>query len=166
MTQLCNAIRLRGVVMEDFINYRFPSMFLITSFCDWKCCHEGGFSETICQNNDIIKQPIKEFNNETLFNKYISNDISKSIVVGGLEPLKQFDELYCLIKYFRNNKCFDTFVIYTGFKEDEISKQTKLLKEFGNIIVKFGRYVPNQNPHYDEILGVYLASDNQYAKMI
>jgi len=34
----------------------------------------------------------------------------------------------------------------------------------GNIIVKFGRYRPNQEKHYDKILGVFLASDNQYAK--
>ena len=59
MTQLCNSIRLRGVVMEDFVNYRLPSMFLISSFCDWKCCHDGGFSEKICQNNNIINS-IKE----------------------------------------------------------------------------------------------------------
>lgn len=29
-----NSIRLRGVVMEDFVNYYLPSMFLISSFCD------------------------------------------------------------------------------------------------------------------------------------
>lgn len=32
--------------------------------------------------------------------------------------------------------------------------------------LKFGRYIPNQTPHYDSILGVNLASDNQYAERI
>lgn len=35
-----------------------------------------------------------------------------------------------------------------------------------NIIVKFGRFIPNQHPHYDEVLGINLASDNQYAEKI
>ena len=37
---------------------------------------------------------------------------------------------------------------------------------FKNIIIKFGRYVPNQKEHYDEILGINLASSNQYAEVI
>ena len=40
----------------------------------------------------------------------------------------------------------------------------KVFRMYGNIIVKYGRYVPNQKPHYDELLGILLASDNQYAK--
>jgi hypothetical protein len=40
------------------------------------------------------------------------------------------------------------------------------LKSFSNIIIKFGRFIPNQEPHYDEVLGVKLASDNQYARRI
>ena len=32
------------------------------------------------------------------------------------------------------------------------------------VIVKYGRFRPNQEPHYDEVLGIKLASINQYAK--
>lgn len=28
------------------------------------------------------------------------------------------------------------------------------------------RYIPNQEKHYDEVLGIYLASDNQYAEKL
>ena len=41
-----------------------------------------------------------------------------------------------------------------------------ILKKFKNIIVKFGRYRPNFQKHFDEVLGVELASTNQYAKRI
>ncbi len=166
MTQLCNSIKLKGAVMEDFINYRLPSMFLISSYCDWKCCREGGFSETVCQNNGIINMPTKEFLYSSLFKAYIVNNISKSIVIGGLEPFKQFDEIYGLINYFRQNNVSDIFVIYTGYDKQEIQEQIYKMTKFGNIIVKFGRYVPNQKEHYDEILGINLASDNQYAEVI
>ena len=37
---------------------------------------------------------------------------------------------------------------------------------YGNIIIKFGRFIPNQPSIYDEILGVTLASNNQYAKRL
>ena len=40
------------------------------------------------------------------------------------------------------------------------------LKQYDNIIIKFGRFIPNQEKHYDEVLGVELASPNQYARRI
>lgn len=166
MMQSCNSIKLKGVVMEDFINYRLPSMFLISSYCDWKCCHDGGFSETVCQNNNIANIPIKEFAYSSLLKAYISNNISKAVVVGGLEPFKQFDEIYGLISHFRQNNICDVFVIYTGYDKQEVKEQIDKMIKFGNIIVKFGRYVPNQKEHCDEILGINLASDNQYAEVI
>ena len=43
---------------------------------------------------------------------------------------------------------------------------SEYLELYENIIVKFGRYVPNQLPHYDNVLGIKLASDNQYAKVV
>ena len=40
------------------------------------------------------------------------------------------------------------------------------LLKYKNIIIKFGRYIPNSENKYDEILGVTLASQNQYAKRV
>ena len=64
------------------------------------------------------------------------------------------------------NNVHDVFVIYTGYDKQEIQEQIDKMIKFGNIIVKFGRYVPNQKEHYDEILGINLASNNQYAEVI
>jgi hypothetical protein len=58
-------------------------------------------------------------------------------------------------------------VIYTGYSSTEIDqKRTQLSRAFDNIIIKFGRYRPGQEKHKDEVLGVELASDNQYAERI
>ena len=57
-------------------------------------------------------------------------------------------------------------VIYTGYYPQEIEEQVKALSSYKNIIIKFGRYVPNSTPVYDEVLGVTLASDNQFAERI
>lgn len=93
----------------------------------------------------------------------MSNPLSSAVVIGGLEPFDQPDELVELIKCFRA-KTNDPVVIYTGYTEDERKELVDVLSQFTNIIIKFGRFVPHQEPHYDEILGVKLASPNQYAK--
>ena len=58
------------------------------------------------------------------------------------------------------------FVIYTGYNENEILNQIDRLKKFENIILKIGRYRPNNKSHYDDILGINLVSDNQKGVII
>lgn len=62
--------------------------------------------------------------------------------------------------------CNDDIVIYTGYTPEEVEEEVKLLSEFENIIIKFGRFRPSQTPHYDDVLGINLVSDNQYAVKI
>lgn len=164
--KLTNTIRLRGIVTEDFVNYKLPSMFLITCSCDWKCCREQSVDSSICQNESLCQQPIKTYKLDDVYKSYISNDISQSIVFGGLEPFQQFDEMLSLIKYFRDNNCNDDIVIYTGFYEQEINAQLEILRRYKNIVVKFGRFILNQPHHIDTVLKVELASPNQYAERI
>ena len=159
-------MRLRAMMDEDFVNYKKPSMFLGTCFCNWKCCEELGKDSSMCQNMDLVNSPIIDIPFDVLHQRYIHNPITKAIVIGGLEPMDQFNEVLGLIKSFRFNLCFDDFVIYTGYKEEEIPDNIKALSAYSNIIVKFGRYIPKQESHFDEVLGIELASSNQYAKKI
>lgn len=159
-------MRLRGIVFEDFVNYKKPSLFLITMSCDWKCCKEAGIPISVCQNSELMKSDVKEYSDESIYKAYSTNNISQAIVIGGLEPMLQLEELINLIKTFRGNGCDDPIIIYTGFNKTEILYQVEQLKMFKNIIIKFGRYVENSNPIYDKVLGVTLASENQYAEKI
>jgi hypothetical protein len=86
-------------------------------------------------------------------------------VLGGLEPFDSWDDLFKLIRAIRS-QTDDDIVIYTGYNKNEIINKTALLLPFENIIIKYGRFIPNQEPHYDDVLGVYLQSDNQYAERI
>ena len=79
--------------------------------------------------------------------------------------MKSFDDLLALITAFRK-EFNDDIVIYTGYNKNEILKEIRILKEFPNIIIKFGRFKPNDTHKFDEILGVTLASANQYAEKI
>ena len=156
----------KNIVEEDFVNYKVPSMFIATCFCDWKCCIEQNLDISICQNASISKQRNILISDSEIYERYISNPITKAIVIGGLEPMMQFEEIYDLIKCFRDNNCKDTFVIYTGYNENEILNQIDRLKKFENIILKIGRYRPNNKSHYDDILGINLISDNQKGVII
>ena len=59
----------------------------------------------------------------------------------------------------------DDIVIYTGYKEEELAAEISTLQQFDNIIIKFGRFIPDSPHIFDTVLGVELASNNQYAKL-
>lgn len=153
------------MVAEDFTNYKLPCLFISTCFCDWKCCHEAGISESVCQNNELSNAAIKEVSIDNLVDFYLKNKITKAVVFGGLEPFLQYDELLQFILKLRE-KTDDTVIIYTGYNKDEIFTEVEELSKYNNIIIKFGRFVPNNKPHFDEVLGINLISDNQYAEKI
>lgn len=154
--------------MEDFCNYKEPSMFLITSYCDFKCCHEAGLPESVCQNEPMIKDTeVKEYDIGHIIQAYLDNDISQAVVFGGLEPMMQFTEVLNFIDEFRKVSD-DPVIIYTGYNKDELEVELEDLIKYGkkNIIVKFGRFVPDQESHFDNVLGVELCSPNQVAERV
>lgn len=151
----------KSIVDEDFSNYKEPSMFIGTCYCDFKCCKQAGVSSSVCQNSELAAQENIEISTDEIYQRYSGNPITSAVVLGGLEPLKQFDDVCELIGCFRKHGCNDTFVIYTGYEATEISNELSKLSMLGNIVMKFGRYVPNGKSRYDSVLGVILASDNQ-----
>lgn len=158
-------MRIKGITDEDFVNYRRPSMYICTSVCDFKCEKECG--QRCCQNSDLAKAPSIIVEDDVIIERYISNDITHAVVIGGLEPFDQFEELIEFVNKMRTNyHCMDDIVIYTGYYPDEIKGELATLSYFPNVIVKFGRYIPGQSKKYDDLLHVWLASPNQYSEMI
>lgn len=156
-------MEIKNLIDEDVVNYKKTSLFVGTAFCDFKCCKECG--QNICQNSQLIKAPSINYNNQLIVTRYLNNPLTNAIVIGGLEPFTQWYQMLDLIKKFRE-KTEDDIVIYTGYYKDQITYLIQQLKQFKNIIVKFGRYIPGQKPHYDSVLGVQLANDEQHAQII
>lgn len=149
---------LKGIIEEDFSSYKSLSMLLAFPYCTFKC---GEF----CQNIPLAKSENIEYDIPTLIGRYMKNKITSAVIFAGLEPFDSFSDMISFISQFRKI-CNDELVIYTGFDEHEITDKTRILSQFKNVIIKFGRFIPNQEKHFDEILGVELASPNQYAKII
>lgn len=160
-------MRIKTIIDEDFTNYKKPAMFIGTISCGGKCCIESGLPLSVCQNDWWRSRNLITIDDDILCRRYLSNPITRAIVFGGLEPFEQAEEVYNLIQTIRTKfNCDDDIVIYTGYTYDEIKKEIERLANFKNIIVKYGRFRPDQNSHFDETLGVNLASDNQYAEAI
>ena len=156
-------MRILGIERENLNHYKLPSLAVLFSSCSFKCDEECG--ERVCQNSTLAQSEILEVRPEEIVETYLNNCISSSLVCAGLEPFDTFNDLYSLVEAFRA-KTNDPIIIYTGYYEAEIFCELQTLKEFPNIIVKFGRYIPHQTPHHDDVLGVDLASNNQYAEQI
>lgn len=163
---MSDVVILKEIVDENFQDYKKTSMFLAFPKCDFKCFKELGLPISMCQNFKTLEMTNFMVKIEDIFERYVKNPISEAIVLGGLEPFFSFGEIINLIGYFRAHGCDDDFVIYTGYRKDEVLDKIEQLKKFKNIIIKFGRYIPNSRKKFDETLGVYLPSENQYAEKI
>ena len=158
-------MQIKGIKDEDFVNYKKPSMFIIFPFCSFKCDKENGCN--LCQNSHLAQEPTINMPINTILHRYWENDITNAIVCGGLEPFDTDNELLDFIEVARDYFYIrDDIVIYTGYTEEELKDNFSFQQiiQFPNIIIKFGRFRPNEEPHLDEVLGIKLASNNQYAK--
>ena len=72
---------------------------------------------------------------QDIIKRYLHNPITEAIVMQGLEPFDDFNELFELVKCFRQY-CNDDIVIYTGYYKEEIVDKIPLLSKYKNIIIK------------------------------
>ena len=181
-------MKLKGVIDEDFLNYKKIAMTLEFPYCSFKCDKECG--QQVCQNSELAAAPSIEVDIDNLIVSYLHNPLTDAVVCQGLEPFDSWEDLYTFIDTFRKS-CKHDIVIYTGYTKEElkmanvtiyqfaknregtplvriptIHSPLTILKNYDNIIIKYGRYIPNQPSRYDSVLGVTLASDNQYAERI
>ena len=152
-------MKIKGLISEDFVNYKKPAMTIMFPRCTFKC------GEGYCQNSPLVKAENIELDVSDIVARYLNNPITESVVMQGLEPFDSWNDLINFIDCLRKLSD-DDIVIYTGYNKEEISDKISILTRYKNIIIKFGRYIPHQEKNYDEVLGVYLASDNQYAEKI
>ena len=156
-------LKTKGLKDEDFIQYHKPSMFIVFPYCTGKCNEDCG--RTVCHNYHLNEEDIIEIEIPRLVERYLNNPITSAIVCGGMEPFDSGVQLYDVITAFRQYTD-DDIVIYTGYNKDEVKDEIEVLKKFPNIIIKFGRFIPDQEPHFDDVLRVSLASPNQYGEKI
>jgi len=154
----------KDIIATDFVNYKLPSMYVAFPYCSFKCDRENGCQ--LCQNSSLAQQPNIEISANQIVEMYMKNQpLCKALVMCGLEPLDSFPDVLDLVIAFRE-KLSDPIIIYTGYTETEAATYIESLQKFTNIIVKFGRFRPNQPHHVDDLLGVELVNPEQYSKKI
>ena len=165
-------MEIKNLIDEDFVNYKYPSMFIGMPTCSFKCDKECG--QAICQNSALAAAPSIKISCDEIAKRYFNNPFVETICFGGLEPFDTGIRTYhllllCLKKEkskYKYDKPLPTFVFYTGYYPDEIKDKIEYLKKYFSsvsIIIKFGRFIPDRPHRFDDVLGVELASDNQYA---
>ena len=163
----------------DLINYKKPAMFIICPRCTFKCDKDNGCK--VCQNSALAQEKMKQVDTLSLCKRYIHNPLTSAVVFGGLEPLELGQDIIDFVEILRNQfHCNDDVVIYTGYTKDEVVRGFRdgeaevdpflqwwnKIQTYPNIIIKFGRFLKDKPSRFDPILGITLASDNQYAEVI
>ena len=164
---LDDVIYIKGIIAEDFVNYKKPCMVIEMPVCDFKCDTECG--KAVCHNSALAQSENIPVAIKSIIDLYINNPITEAICFQGLEPFDSFDDMLSIIHELKVVNCNDDIVIYTGYNKNEIpiEQLTELyMAAAGQIIIKWGRFIPDMPNHYDNILGVTLASNNQYAEIM
>ena len=164
---ITDTIEVKGIIWEDLINYKKISTTLMFPHCTMKCNKECGAD--VCQNKALAAAKVEPLLLDPFMRLYMSNTLTEALVLQGFEPLDDPISVFTVATAFRDYCCHDDLVIYTGYYPYE--SPARIIPDVantipGNLIVKWGRYIPNQEPHYDSVLGVKLASDNQYGELI
>ena len=154
-------MKLKGIIDYDCVNYKDACMTLMFPYCSFKCDRENGCN--VCQNSSLAEEKTLDISMEYIVKIFNDNPLTHAICFQGLEPLDSWDELKDFITLFRSQSTAP-IVIYTNYNKEKIENKIEWLKEQKPMKIKYGRFVPNQQPHYDAVLGVNLASDNQYAE--
>jgi hypothetical protein len=171
-------MRIKGILDESFVDYKKPSMYIAFPYCTFKC--DTLNKKSVCQNCSLVKEPTLDIEKEVLIERYLDNPITQAIVLSGLEPLDSMIEVTSFVTAVRDKyHCDDDIIIYTGYTQEEVEaglygglspnlgiNQYNFLKNFPNIYFKFGRFILGEEQHYDEVLGINLASSNQYGVKI
>lgn len=173
-------MRIKGLIDECFNDYKKPAMYIAFPSCTFKCDKLNGCA--VCQNSPLQHEPDIDLKKEEIIERYLSNPITEAIIFSGLEPFDSILDVIAFITCLRQDyHCDDDIVIYTGYTEEELregkyngehDKSATLMNlyeyicSFSNIIIKFGRFITNDTPHFDEVLGINLSSHNQYARCV
>lgn len=158
-------MKIKGLIETDLINYKYPCMTIEMPYCSFKCDKECG--ERVCQNSALATAADIDTSIINLIERYLNNPVTMAIVFQGLEPFDSYEDLIDFIHTFRYEyKINDDIVIYTGYTHKELKEKGQDPAKWGydNIVIKYGRFIPNHNSIYEPLLGVRLASDNQYAR--
>ena len=61
-------MKIVGLIIEDFVNYKEPCMVIEFPYCDFKCDKENG--SQLCQNYALSREQFIDIPYNSIINKY------------------------------------------------------------------------------------------------
>lgn len=155
------------IIKETVNDYKKTALLIGVKTCDYKCCIEQNIDNSICHNYNLDNEEEVDLSTQSLISRVLKNKLINAVIFGGKEPMldKYFNDMLDVIECLRDKSEID-IVIYTGYYKHEISEKIEKLKKFNNIIVKFGRFKLNGKKRFDNVLGIELNNEEQYAEKI
>ena len=71
---------IKGIIDEDFTNYKKPAMTILFPRCTFKC------GKDLCHNREIADLPDMDISIESIIWRWVKNNIADTIICSGLEP--------------------------------------------------------------------------------
>lgn len=146
--------------------YKEPSFLIpIGITCSWKC-------ENCINKKHVFEYSYPEFTINEIISQYQKNILTYTIIMAGFEPFDNYVNFMDLVEAIRVSGINDMIVVYTGYDIVDFRSNFLLLNifqeltHFDNIIIKFGRYIEGLEKVWNEELGIWLASANQYTVRI
>jgi len=117
-----------------------------------------------CFNQSLKEAPIFYKKADEIMDEIMSNPFNEGVILAGLEWSLQPTELLALVKSatVRNMPV----IVYTGHDINTFLRRVPLIKQFTEVLVKYGAYDESKLSLTHEAYGIKLASTNQHIDSI
>jgi pyruvate-formate lyase-activating enzyme len=117
-----------------------------------------------CFNESVKQEPNRCSYIPNILDEIQANPFNEGVILAGLEWSSQPKELIALVK--EATKRHLPIIIYTGYTSDQFIRRVPRIKEFPNVLIKYGSFNQNLRSFEHKEYGVNLASTNQHIQKI
>ncbi|MCH4890037.1 radical SAM protein [Acidaminobacter sp. JC074] len=144
-------IRYKSITHERLEDAPFVGALVCALDCNIGC--KG------CFNQSLKEAPIFYKKADEVLDEIMSNPFNEGVILAGLEWSLQPSELMAMIKSCASKNI--PVIVYTGHKIETFLRRVPKIKNYPEVLIKYGAYDESKLSLTHEAYGVRLASTNQ-----